>query len=279
MSEETQESVDEGAENPETHDNPPEEPEVEQKARSMGWVPKDEFRGDPDKWVEAERFVERGENELPILRERYRNLDKQLKETQDTLKKLAEHHHKVSEREYSRAYEDLKRQRAEAIASGDSQAFEKADSDLEKLRENKPEQVDGPDEKHTPEDEAYFNQWMNDNKWYQTDSAMAGAADAVGQELYNEGYRGKALLDNITKRVKAEFPQKFKNPKREGANSVEGAPSGSRKQSGKGYADLPPDAKQACDKFVKQGVFMGENGKPLPQDKAREQYVKEYFGE
>lgn len=31
----------------------------ETKAREMGWTPKEEFKGDPDKWVDAKDWVER----------------------------------------------------------------------------------------------------------------------------------------------------------------------------------------------------------------------------
>jgi hypothetical protein len=39
--------------------------ETEQEAKRMGWVEKEKFKGDPDRWVEADKFVERGKNELP----------------------------------------------------------------------------------------------------------------------------------------------------------------------------------------------------------------------
>ena len=32
---------------------------VEKEAREMGWTPKEKFKGNPDKWVTAEEFVER----------------------------------------------------------------------------------------------------------------------------------------------------------------------------------------------------------------------------
>jgi uncharacterized membrane protein YqaE (UPF0057 family) len=41
--------------------------EVIDKATKMGWTPKTEFRGDPDKWRPADEFVERGENMLPFV--------------------------------------------------------------------------------------------------------------------------------------------------------------------------------------------------------------------
>ena len=41
---------------------------IETKAREMGWKPLEEFKGNPDNWRDAEVFVERGEEILPIVR-------------------------------------------------------------------------------------------------------------------------------------------------------------------------------------------------------------------
>src|SRR3990167_216685 len=40
---------------------------VETEARSMGWVPLEEFRGPKDKWRDASEFVDRGSTVLPIV--------------------------------------------------------------------------------------------------------------------------------------------------------------------------------------------------------------------
>ena len=61
---------------------------VESIARRWGWKPKEEFRGPPDRWTSAEDFVARGENELPILRERNRNLDRQVEEASRAVTEL-----------------------------------------------------------------------------------------------------------------------------------------------------------------------------------------------
>ena len=39
--------------------------DAETAAREMGWRPKEEFRGEAEKWVDAETFVSRGEHFLP----------------------------------------------------------------------------------------------------------------------------------------------------------------------------------------------------------------------
>ena len=63
-----------------------------------------------------------------------------------------------------------------------------------------------------------------------------------------------------------EYPDKFGNPRREQASSVaEPGSQAPRPKKGKTYDDLPPEAKAACDKFVRT----------IPGYK-REDYVKEY---
>ena len=45
------------------------------KARRMGWKPKDEYTGNPEKWVPAEEFLKTGFDTPAILAERYKILD------------------------------------------------------------------------------------------------------------------------------------------------------------------------------------------------------------
>jgi len=51
---------------------------AETKAKAMGWSPKDEFRGDPDRWVDAETYVRRGEEFIPFLRANNKKLEEEL---------------------------------------------------------------------------------------------------------------------------------------------------------------------------------------------------------
>src|SRR3990167_3011505 len=51
------------------------------EATGMGWSPKESWRGDPEKWIDAETFVARGREVLPILRAN----NKQLQAKVDTL--------------------------------------------------------------------------------------------------------------------------------------------------------------------------------------------------
>ena len=43
------------------------QPAVEQEARTLGWVPQEDFRGDKSRWVDAETFVQRGHEIMDLL--------------------------------------------------------------------------------------------------------------------------------------------------------------------------------------------------------------------
>ena len=78
---------------------------------------------------------------------------------------------------------------------------------------------------------------------------------------------GREFLDEVTKRVKKLYPEKFMNSNRNRPSPVEGTTAPKSTKMGKSFNDLPPEAKDACMKFEKQGLV------------TREQYLKEYFGE
>jgi hypothetical protein len=271
MSEATEGKVEEGQDKDEPQvegQNQHQTNETEEKARRMGWVPKDEFRGDPDKWRPADEFVQRGENQMPILRERLRHQDQQLAELRKTVKEFAEYHTKVEQNAFQRALRQLKEQQVQAVKDGDSAAFVEIDERIEKLRkdaESAP-QIKAPEIK--PEDHPTFKAWKSQNSWYDKDQEMTSYADNIGAHIKRTkpDISDEDFFDAVTSKVRREFPEKFENPRRSAASSVEGTGNAPRKQ-GKSYADLPAEAKAACDRFVKQGFT------------TRERYVEQFFKE
>ena len=241
-------------------------PAIEDKARRMGWVPKSEFRGDPAKWRPADAFVERGENEMPILKERLRHQDKQLAELQATVKQFADYHTKTEQRAYDRAVKDLKARQIEAVSVGNTQAFMAIDQEIAQLQQEAASspKIAVPDQ--NPDEHPVFRTWVARNQWYANDKDMHAYADSIGAYLNqaNPTLVGDEFFAEVTKKVRAEFPDKFENPRRAAAAAVEGASQSPRK-GGKGFSDLPPDAKAACDRFVKQGLI-----------KSRDDFVKAY---
>ena len=237
---------------------------AEDKARAGGWVSKDEWRGDPERWVDAEAFNERGENVVPILRERTEALQRKVVELERSIKQFSEYHSKVEQRAYERAVAQVKREMKEAVKVGDEEAFDQAQRQYEQLAESyqKPQE---PQAQESPD----FIEWKQDNTWYGTDKRLTAAANGIAEMVAaeNPGLKGKPFLKEVERQLKEEFPHKFQNARRDGPAAVHGSEGKSgAKPNGKGYRDLPPEARQMCDSFVKQGWL------------TKEQYVKDFFG-
>lgn len=234
-------------------------PSAEDRALTMGWTPKAQFKGDPEKWVDAETFVKRGEEFLPFLKANNRRLEQALERTRADLKTLADHHSKTAQREYQRAYNDIQRQLDDAAASGDVQGVRDATDALVELSKET-----GPAAAPASQASELLEAWKADNPWYGVDTVMTAAANAIGNELFEKGVTGKAQTEEVTKRIKAEFPHKFENPARRQAAAVESA-GGPRGKGAKGRSDLPTDARQFMDRMVKQGLM------------TEAEYLKDYF--
>lgn len=250
-------------------DAAPPEPTVEDAAREMGWRPKEEFKGEEGKWVDAETFVKRGEEILPILkaqskkdREALKAAQEQIAEMKKTFSEFKEHHSRTEQRALQKAREELERELAEAVDAKDFAAVKSITKDMADLSKDVQTDANG-DPYAAPDHAEAVSQWKGENPWYDADVAMTAAANAIATQLEQRGVKGKEQLEEVAKRIRAEFPHKFENERRKAPATVEGA-SPPRK-GGKTWADLPPEARKAADKWVKEGLV------------TREQYLKDYF--
>lgn len=137
----------------------PDQDRYESRARRMGWVAKDEFRGDGGaQWVDAETFVRRAEQSADILIERNKALDRRLEQSEKTFseykrnseKQLGDMSHTLkdlqetlvdfrnfastaNERAYKRARTELETEMRHAVASADIERFDRAKAQVEEL--------------------------------------------------------------------------------------------------------------------------------------------------
>ncbi len=279
----------------ETEDNlPPIEPEVleddgvEERAKRMGWKPKGEYdnRGH---YMDAAEFVKKGEEDLPVLRARLRRMDdnfskvlSELADNKQVLNDFREFATRGEQRAYERARRELTEKRDAAVTHADTETFKATqqeidalDKDAAKLGEARAQTAPSPTTQQPaaaagnravdPATQA----WIDANPWFFADPQLHRAAKAIDADIL--GAAPGIPVDERLATVKAEvmriYPDKFKNPLREKAAAV-ATPSGGgerRKRGEKSYDDLPPEAKKACDKFVKT----------IPKY-TREDYVKAY---
>jgi len=263
----------------------PEASQFESEARAQGWVAAEEFRGSESDWVDAETFVRRGKEIMPILR---KNNEKLLKELGEARKIAEEARESAKEfREYQKQQfekktkdlegqlEQLKQAKRDAITQGDGDraiAIDDAMDDLKEQRLEAKEDLKAAEEKakEVPQftQDPILNTWMEKNDWFGKDSRMTNIANGVGVTLRQEdpNLAGQAFLDKLDSELQEMFPEKF--GKKRTPNPMEGSPNGTARPSvssgKKTYNNLPPEAKAACDKFVKQGLM------------TKEAYVAEY---
>jgi hypothetical protein len=266
---ETVEEAAKGAEAPADDAAPAETAEA--KATRMGWRPQSEFKGEPSKWIDAETFVKRGEEILPIVQANAKALEKanqaaekRIANLEKTLKEFGDYHTKSEERAYQRALADLVAQQ---------EAFAEA-GNVEGVRATTEQIVDlGKEVSKVPKvtaDDAepqHITDFRAENPWFQKDSVMTAAAHAIAEELALAGLVDPVKqLAEVSKRIKTEFPHKFENQRRAAPATVES--STPTRKAGKTYSDLPPDAKAQCDRFVTQIKGF-----------SRDNYVKDFFAQ
>lgn len=248
-------------------------PEIIAKAERMGWTPKDQFRGDPDKWRPADEFVERGENMIPLLRSQVKRQERQIDELSRTVKEFAEYTSKADQRARERALAELKEARAAAIKAGDGDTFDKVDEAITELREQiKPKAAQKTEQ---PGEDLEFTEWLSRNKWANEEDLQhigLGISNSIARQ-HPDATRIE-VLDMVAKEVKRRFPERFENPRRNAAPAVEGgAPP--RKSGGRGFADLPADARAACERMARNAF----EGKPEEIAKFKADYVKNFFAD
>lgn len=229
-------------------ENKPQLTAAEQQAMEQGWVPQDEWEGDPEQWRPAKEFLDRGE-----LFKKIEDQNRTIKEFKRALDDLKGHHAKTRETEYARAIQALKAQKIAALEEGDAAAVVKLDDqiDLVKDEQSKLKQaaIEQPQEQLNPE----FTNWVDKNKWYETSQPMRAYADALGRDLAYKGLSPSEVLKEVERQVREEFPQKFRNANRDKPGAVEG----STNKGAKGNNDvvLSDDERRVMQRFVRTGVM------------------------
>jgi hypothetical protein len=263
----------------------PQEAQYESEARAQGWVAKEEFRGSENDWVDAETFVRRGKEIMPILRKNNEKLLKELSEAKkaaEEARQAAREFREFQKEQFERKAKDLEAQleqlkiaKRDAINEGSGDRVLAIDDAMDELKEQRTQAKEDLKAaelkaKEVPQVTAdpILNEWMDRNDWFGKDAKLTGIANGLGVELRKEnpGLVGKAFLEKLDAELAEMIPSKF--GKKTTFNPMEGTPNGTARPAAssgkKSYNNLPAEAKAACDKFVKQGLM------------TKEQYVAEY---
>jgi hypothetical protein len=119
--------------------------------------------------------------------------------------------------------------------------------------------VEAPQEDRTAE----MNSWKQRNDWYEKDEDMTAYADGVGNKLLRSGKDPTDILAEVSKRTRAAFPHKFRNPNKDTAPKVESGSSG-KNRGGSETSGLTAGEIQIMEQLIRSGA-------PI----TREAYIKD----
>lgn len=236
----------------------PEYTEVELAAMEHGWKPKEEFKGDPAEWRDANLFMT-----LKPFYEKIESLSKTNKQNQKHFQQIAKDMQLVKEQAYTRALADLKAQRKEAMQEGDFDRVELINDQIDNVKDSQRIAATQPDVEPVVNQE--FQDWQARNGWYTRDEDLRDWADARGPRLHANGMSPSEVLSQLEKEVKLKFPEKFTNPNRERPGAVSsGVPS--KRAAKADTSGMSREEIRIMETIVRSGAL------------TQEEYLKQYHG-
>ena len=247
------------------------------RAKGEGWVPLDEWEGDPGDWVDYREFNLRGELMKRIKKQssdlvRLRSENESLNQT---LKDLAEHNKKIAQAEKEKVLRELRQARNQARRDED---FELQDELEDKIDEVKSMEVEEPAKSEsqdpnqlTSAEQAIvkeeFQNFIKRNPWYVQDEDARAQADEVGAALLNSNplYRQDFALfyADVEKEMKNKLPANKRGvtaPDVTESSSNRGSDNNSSKSKPKKYTvrDLNEEQRAISKRLVSSGAFESE---------------------
>jgi hypothetical protein len=237
--------------------------DYESEAKAQGWKPQEEFNGDPGKWVDAETFVNRGEQYVGILKDKYDRLEQRLREQEQLTSDVKTLYNRQAEADKAKIAElvtQLEARREQAVTEGDGAAFSQLDRQLSQARDAQKALEKPAHQQPQAQLKPWAQEWMSQNEWYGRDESATAVAETYAKRLRADhpGLSEREFLNKVSEHVRTEIPrlagtQVRRNPAVEG----NGRPpqGGDPKSTGSLYNKLPDDAKAEFIRFVKRGVF------------------------
>ena len=267
-------------------DNSP--PEVQAKASEMGWQPPEKFKGDPEKFISAEEFVERGEHMLPLIKAtntrlrdemtglsgKVSELTSALSQSQETIQALKEFQATISKQQRERIKAEVKAEILQAREDNDIDAEVQATSKLTEMNALETEE-EAPPPKKAPELSPDYLKWRDRNPWFEKDTRRTNLMLALAKDLRENGET--SVGEEFFEKAKAELNKLIPFDDQPPPRKVESGGANGDRGNGRTFSDLPADAKAICERQGEKLVGIGKAFKT--QAEWRKYYTEQYFGD
>lgn len=282
-------------ETPATRQEAPQaDPAVEAKARETGWVPLEEYKGDPAKWKPADKWKSPDE-QLGTMRKKLEKTEaafaKFKRDTADNFARTERMNAAAIKQARQDIIDKYEAEKKAAVKTGDEDAFDKAEAAKTKALKNLDDEAekangkgkdDGKSADLSPEDIETVEDWKDENPWFDANEAMRNFADKrfVRIRRRDPDMAMEDVLGEVRKAVEEQFPDEF-GKRRTNGSKVEGGNGGDMGGNGAGrslFLKLPAEAKAQADRFIKEGLFL-EKGETAEKNmaQARERYARKYL--
>jgi len=244
MSEEQKQFVDEQQE---------EYSETERQAMSMGWVPKENWRGDPDDWTSAKRFVQTGE-----LMQANRRLHQKVDSLENNFNARLQGQQKLHEAQLKMTIKKLEEEKYNAAELGDREKYNEIDQEIRVLKEGDSEPYAETQQEYAPpapietepkqspngvdQEVLYHNlmnhpvvkTWRNKNPWIEQQSPKSAYAERefiqyVQKNINNPNATVEEALSHVDDVVRRQFNTEAPQHSRASMSEKRGGPT--RRQS------------------------------------------------
>ena len=237
--------------------------DYEAEAAEMGWTPKDQWKGNPDNWKDAETYVKHGEDIVRITKSQLAKVEREAAEERkqfaERIARIEKMGEKTVERlraSHAKELSDLKAQRREAVKAGDVEAVDQLDEKIEKHRE------DGPEAEKPEDTKAVQEAWVAKQDWWETDEDMTAYAIGISQGILAKNPK-ITMAENLARTeeaMKKKYPEKFglKTPTSANGHALVdggGAFPGAGKPKKDPLATLPAEAKAQCQRDIAAGLY------------------------
>lgn len=255
---------------------------TESAAREQGWTPKEQFRGDPNDWIDADEYVKRGDprylrKQLGQTERQLRKLEQQRAADQTAFEQRLTKMESLNKVQRQKMYGEIEAARRAAVEVGDT-----AEYDRQNQMEQQLYQAEQEAGKATAKEEPKgavkphpdVEQWVSENPWFTKNKMLNRAAEGIHEQLM-EDEPGLTIAENLARtrtEVIRRFPEKFsKAPlaKTNGHSAVESGQRAASSPKGKGFMDIPAEERSIMERHVEEGLYKKKPDETVAQQRAR----------
>ena len=233
----------------------------EREARDSGWVPKDKWKGPPERWRPAKEFLEVRDTVLPVVQKENKALKRQLEEAGNRIAALEAKDRENAEKRTKLDREALKYERKQALENGDHDRVNEIDGAIidAAVAAKTNAQVQQP--QIDPEVQRTWNEFASDNEWVQKPK-MQRVLFAQLKAMRESGtdIQGREMLDEAKDFLKRLYPDEIEparaadpEPRRRPSAMAEtGGSNGATRSRSYSWSDLKPEAREALEPMMQE---------------------------